>query len=152
MAGGWWDTAGHNQVSITLSHTHTGEQTTHLAPQLRLMKIFFRNTDRSYNYSSGPSVSSPYVSRRTTIPTRGLSIPPSQPSVPTRGLSIPPAGLTSRSIRQRTVARLTERDDVSLCEDRSGREYNSHFDVWQEFHLPPPGMLSLDNRQIIAEI
>jgi len=82
----------------------------------------YRNSDRSYsNYTSSPSVSSPYVSRRTTIPTRGLSIPPSPPSVPTRGLSIPPAGLSSRSIRQRTVARLTGRDEMSPAEDRNLR-------------------------------
>jgi len=79
----------------------------------------YRNSDRSYNLHSSQAVSSPYVSRRTGIPTRGLSIPPSQPSVPTRGLSIPPAGLSSRSIRQRTVARLTDREDDR--EDRNLR-------------------------------
>ena len=52
-------------------------------------------------------MTSPSVSRRTTVPTRGLSIPPAQSAPPTRGLSVVPGGLTSRSIRQRTVARLT---------------------------------------------
>merc|ERR1711988_2030606 len=61
----------------------------------------YRNSERSYNLTS------PSVSRRTTVPTRGLSIPPAQSAPPTRGLSVVPGGLTSRSIRQRTVARLT---------------------------------------------
>merc|ERR1711936_1231934 len=67
----------------------------------------FRSTERSYNFSSSPGLTSPYVSRRTTIPTRGLSIPPS--------------GLSSRSIRQRTVARLTTGDDLLQSEHRNLR-------------------------------
>merc|ERR1712066_56860 len=78
----------------------------------------YRNSERSYNYSSSQGLTSPYVSRRTTIPSRGLSIPPTPPSVPTRGLSIPPSSLSSRAIRQRTVASLTAVDDSLQPENR----------------------------------
>merc|ERR1711874_121210 len=81
----------------------------------------FRSTERSYNFSSSPGLTSPYVSRRTTIPTRGLSIPPTPASAPSRGLSIPPSGLSSRSLRQRTVARLTTGDDLLQSEHRNLR-------------------------------
>ena len=77
-----------------------------------------RNTDRGFNYSSSQALTSPYLPRRTTIPTRGLSIPPTPPPAPTRGLSIPPAGLSSRSVRQRTVARLTAEEDILTPENR----------------------------------
>lgn len=80
----------------------------------------YRTTDYSnYGGYGSPSISSmspismsPYISRRTTsVPTRGMSIPPSSSSslssVPVRGSSIPPPGTSSFS-RGRSVMRMTE--------------------------------------------
>jgi len=83
----------------------------------------YRNTDfSSSNYSYGAtSISSlpplsPYVTRRTALPTRGVSIPPSPSSAPTRGTSVP----ASRASRHRTVMRLSAEDEI-LSENRHAR-------------------------------